>query len=123
MWYDTITKMDRLGIDYGAAVNRALKGETDDVLSFVRLYVHLDGGACYGHGIAMLHVALEIGDGNFADCLSKLTLSERESLWGFMMCGFSHNEDGYRGEQYPTLLPKTYEVLEAAVNKSMERAH
>lgn len=64
------------GINYLAAVDRAIDGQKSDLLAFVRLGGRLDTAGRYFHGMHIYEVAELVRDQRFAAALADLTPAE-----------------------------------------------
>ncbi|MFZ5629650.1 MAG: hypothetical protein ACOY5B_11010 [Spirochaetota bacterium] len=68
------------GINYPAAIDRAIDGQKSDLLAFIRLGNQLDSAGRYFHAMHVYEVAELVRDARFAGALADLTAAELEEL-------------------------------------------
>ena len=98
-------------VDYGLLINQSLDGNQSSLGKLMALGKQVDGGGAYGFGVMLQTIALEIGDDKFAEAVEKLSAQEIQRTYQLLLAGFDYGDHRYTVDDFETVLPKTYAVM------------
>ena len=114
LWRETEVRLQESEIDYGQLINAALAGNEGSFQRLYALHDHVGAASGLGFGTLLQAIALAVGDKTFANWVRDLSPREQQIMHHFLLAGFDYGKRPYRIEDFPKVLPLTYQLTHPA---------